>query len=572
VEAQAATAVALPVPRLAADDETRSWQPTQVLLDGRPAELRRSDAGELHAEVGSGRHELLLRGSVQGLSQVQLPLPLKPHAVSAALDGWQLSGVDDDGQPGDALQLIEQAAAAGSAATAASAQSLPPLLGITRTFHLGLDWRVDTLVRRYGSTATALVAPVPLLPGEAVTAAGVRVVDRNALASFAPGESVVQWSSRLPVAPQLQLVAPSGGDSFETWRFDIAPIWHAAPSGLPPVQRIDGGVSLPAYEPWPGESLKLQISRPAGAAGQTLTLQQARLAMQPGTRTTEYQLDLQIESSQGGQHRLALPQGFDPIGLTIDGASQPLRRDRNAVVLPLHPGSQSVALKLRQNEGLHSRLTTPAFDLGIPGANARLDVNLSDDRWVLFAGGPRLGPAVLFWGVLVVYFALAAALGRSRQTPLRGIHWALLFVGLSQISVAAAAVVVAWLFALALRGRIGPNLSRWRFNALQLALILLTAAALALLFSAVAQGLLGRPDMQIAGNGSHATSLHWYQDRFGPALPRAWVWSVSIWVYRLLMLLWALWLANALLGWLRWGWDRFASGGLWQRRPATVDA
>ncbi|MDE0855386.1 MAG: hypothetical protein OSA97_13290, partial [Nevskia sp.] len=84
-------------------------------------------------------------------------------------------------------------------------------------------------------------------------------------------------------------------------------------------------------------------------------------------------------------------------------------------------------------------------------------------------------------------------------------------------------------------------------------------------------GLLGQPEMQIAGNGSSGHSLHWYQDRFDPALPQAWVLSAPLWLYRLLMLLWALWLANALLGWLRWGWEQFSAGGLW-RQPAPKTA
>jgi hypothetical protein len=36
-------------------------------------------------------------------------------------------------------------------------------------------------------------------------------------------------------------------------------------------------------------------------------------------------------------------------------------------------------------------------------------------------------------------------------------------------------------------------------------------------------------------------------------------------VYRILMLLWALWLAHSLLKWLRWGWGCFSEGGLWRR-------
>jgi hypothetical protein len=92
----------------------------------------------------------------------------------------------------------------------------------------------------------------------------------------------------------------------------------------------------------------------------------------------------------------------------------------------------------------------------------------------------------------------------------------------------------------------------------------LTLVALIELFAAVQQGLLGSPDMQIAGNRSSANALNWYQDRSGVELPRAWVFSAPLVVYRLMMLAWALWLAFALVGWLRWGWQCFSRQGLWR--------
>ncbi len=93
----------------------------------------------------------------------------------------------------------------------------------------------------------------------------------------------------------------------------------------------------------------------------------------------------------------------------------------------------------------------------------------------------------------------------------------------------------------------------------------MSMVALPLLFLAAKQGLLGVPAMQIAGNGSTAYTLNWYQDRSGSLLPQAWVLSVPLLVYRLLMLAWALWLAFALLRWLRWGWTCFSTHGLWRK-------
>jgi len=71
--------------------------------------------------------------------------------------------------------------------------------------------------------------------------------------------------------------------------------------------------------------------------------------------------------------------------------------------------------------------------------------------------------------------------------------------------------------------------------------------------------------MQVAGNGSSDTLLRWEADRTFGALPQPWVFSLPLWVYRLAMLLWSLWLALRLLRWIPWGFECFTSGGAWRR-------
>jgi len=565
VDALAPTAVPLPVPTLAGGEQGGVWQPQRVLLDGADAALRRDTDGSLWVRLGTGRHELVLSGTVAGLSQLQLPLPLKPHRVSAQLQGWLLSGVDDQGEAAGAVQLLRQAGNSGNAVNGSAGQALPPLLVVTRNLHLGLDWQVETTVERLGVPYTAVNTDIPLLPGEAVTSAGVRTQNGAVQLSLAPGQTQAQWTSRLAPADSLSLRAPQRGDLVEVWRFDVAPIWHAGFSGIAPVHHQENSWWLPTFQPWPGEALELKLSRPQSLPGQTLTLDSAHLAQNPGQHASEEILELQLRSSQGGSYALPLPQGSTITGLMVNGQTQPPRIENSRLILSLQPGAQWLHIILRSDAGIATLLRTPPLDLGTAGANARIDVELPADRWILATGGPRLGPAVLFWGVLAVLFAIAAGLGRLRFAPLRGWHWALLFVGLSQVPVWAAAVVVGWFVALTARGRYGEQLSNGRFKIAQVALLLLTLLTLALLFQAVAAGLLGQPAMQIAGNGSHGHSLHWYQDRFDQALPQAWVFSAPLWLYRLLMLLWALWLANALLGWLRWGWQQFTAGGLWRQ-------
>ena len=209
-------------------------------------------------------------------------------------------------------------------------------------------------------------------------------------------------------------------------------------------------------------------------------------------------------------------------------------------------------------------------DLGVPSVNSATTLKLGQDRWSLLLGGPRLGPAVQFWGVLLVIVLIALGLGRTRITPLRTWHWLLLGIGLSQSPVWVGATVVGWLLLLGWRSRLSSNTGDSSFNLAQIGLALLTLLALNFLFSAIQQGLLGLPDMQIAGNGSSAYQLNWYQDRAAAQPPGVWLVSVPLMAYRLLMLAWALWLAFALLRWLRWGWGCYSAQGLWrkiERRP-----
>jgi hypothetical protein len=107
-------------------------------------------------------------------------------------------------------------------------------------------------------------------------------------------------------------------------------------------------------------------------------------------------------------------------------------------------------------------------------------------------------------------------------------------------------------------------LANWRFNIIQLSLGILTIVALMTLLGAIHQGLLGHPNMHIAGNGSDASYLRWYEDRTAGVLPQVWVLSLSMWIYRIAMLLWALWISFALIRWLRWGWECFSTNGLWK--------
>jgi hypothetical protein len=280
---------------------------------------------------------------------------------------------------------------------------------------------------------------------------------------------------------------------------------------------------------------------------------------------------VRLRSSRGGRHSIALPEGSSLQSVSVDGQLQPIRLEGHSVAVPIHPGAQTLEIAWREPRGFTDGLLyrTPAVDLGAPGVNAQISLVPSIGRWILVLGGTGMGPVVLFWSILVALAALAFGLSRLSLTPLRFHEWLLLGIGLTQVPIAAAAIVAVWLLALGWRSQRGTAVpGRW-FDLLQLMLVALSGAALLTLLFSIHRGLLGSPEMQIVGNGSTAYLLRWYQDRTTAMPAQSWLFSVPVLVYRLAMLAWALWLAQALLRWLRWGWQCFTTDELW--RPLRQD-
>jgi hypothetical protein len=562
IDASAPTAVPLPGSR-------DQWSPTQVLLDGKPApSLVRLADGVLWMEVLPGAHQVLLEGAMPDRESVQLPLPLKPHRVTVASEGWTVAGVHEDGLADDDLQLTRERTGDAGAGASLQPGTLPPFVRVERTLQVRLNWQVDTRVLRVTPPGAAVVLEVPLLAGESVTTADVRVVGGKALVNMGPQATSVTWHSVLDQKSPVTLAAPRSSDWVEVWRVDVGPIWHASFSGIPSVHtQSEGGPSVPEWHPWPGELVDVDLRRPEGVHGQTLTIDASEQRITPGLRATDVTLTLSIRSSRGAAHTVTLPPDAQLESLTINGASQPIRPEGRRVTVPLVPGAQSVALAWRQTPGVSSLFATPAVDLGAPSVNASTVLVVPGGRWLLLAGGPRVGPAVLFWSQILVLLAVSLLLGRNRWTPLRWWHWLLLAVGLSQVSVVSGAVFVGWLLALGWRARHGwDDKGALAFNARQLAFVAWTLTALGILGVSLYQGLLGSPEMQVQGNGSDASTLRWFVDRADARLPGAWMVSVPLLAYRGAMLGWALWSALALLGWLRWAWGAFTTGGGWKKR------
>ena len=557
LHAQVDTAVPLPLPR-------EGLIVRAVELDGQAAILFRDPAQSLWLRLPAGLHELTVTAAVpDAVATLQLPLPMAPGRVELDAEGWLVEGYVE-GRADRQLQLTRQRQ---TAAAPLQAGVMPPFVQVEREIVLDVDWQVQTRVRRLSQADSAAVIEIPLLPGERVTTPDIRVREGRVLLNLPPDRAEAVWDATLGRSDSLALKAAERDDFVEVWRLRAGSLWHVQSAGIPLVRRVDAeGQWSPEWRPWPGEQVALTIDRPQGAPGGTATIDRSQLRLSPGQRLSEATLEMTVRASRGADQTVTLPPGAVLTGVRINDVQQPIQQQDQKVVLPLTPGVQRIALVWRDELGIGARYETPAVDLGGPSVNGAVSVSLPRNRWVLLAGGPVMGPAVLFWGVLLVILAGAVVLARVGGTPLRVHQWFLLGVGLSQSHILAILLVVGWLLLLARRkGSVGREMGAFKFNLMQLALALLTLAAGAALLGAIEQGLLGPPDMQIAGNNSSAWQLNWYQDRVAGPLPTAWVVSAPMLLYRGLMLAWALWLALAVLKWLGWAWSCFSAGGLWRR-------
>lgn len=559
IDAQNRTAIPLP-------SHVQQWIPQSVHLNKKPPIGLMRINNTLWAVAPAGKHKLELSGTIRKQNSLQLPFPLKPHKLDVLATGWTVEGIHPDGNFDSLLQFKRVVTQDNNKTEILETGILPSFIQVERTLMLGLVWKIQTRVQRLSPSGSAIVLDIPLLSGESVVTKGVRVQDEKAKINLRSNQRELVWESFLDRTSTINLQHSQTSDWTEIWQVDISPIYHMEYQGIPVIHHKSGNHWHPTWHPWPGEKVSLQISRPTGIKGQTMTVEKSHLIMRPGHRTTSTTLKLLVKSSQGGQHSIKLPPNTKLQEVKINNKPHPLRLENNRLALPIIPGSQSFEIQWLESRGMTTHFTTSEIDLGVPSVNSSADIFLPANRWPLFIGGEQLmGPAVLFWSVLIVVFLAALGLSLTRVTPLRFYHWLLLGIGMSMSNLFTAFCVVGWLLALGFRKRC-DHLEENHFNLVQIGIVIMTFLGIGSLIVAISYGLLGHPDMNIIGNGSSSSLLRWYHDVSNAKLPQGWVLSIPMFIYRIAMLMWALWVSFWLISILKWGWQQFMSPQLWKKK------
>ena len=545
---------------------------SSISVDGSAVSGAYSDANQqLWLTLKPGVHLVKINARLASVDAVALLFPQVPRTVSVTAQGWEVAGVAAGKLLGNTLQLTRRQTGEHGGTASQNADRFAPYVRVVREFNLGLDWSMVTRVERIAPEHGGFTLEIPLLSGESVLTGGIDT-DGGARvpASFDTDATEFTWESALTPVDSFELSAPADKPWNEVWTFKVSPMWRATFGGTPAVLPATVQPNDWVYEYYPraGEHLRVSVSRPVAVAGNTLAIDAVEQSIRVGKRSSDSRLQFTYRSTQGNQHAIQLPPGARLTAVNVDGRAMPLRAEQGQLQLALMPGTHRVQVDWQSEEADGLVVRSPPVNLAVASSNVTTTLEVGQ-RWVLFAGGHGIGPAILYWGELAVFALLAIMLGRSRSTPLPTHQWLLLGLGLSTFSWSVMLLAVVWMMAMRWRERVSiEGLGRSTFNALQVLLIALTLIAVFGLITAIPYGLLASPDMRIAGAGQFMGNLSWFTDQAANQLPSAWVVSVSLWWYKAAMLAWALWLAFALTRWLPYAWRALNAGSLWSRRPA----
>jgi hypothetical protein len=542
-----------------------TWSPLTVKInDESDVPIVRRD-GYLWVVVDSGVHRVTVEGRLSDQADWEWTYLLAPKWVAIQAPGWKVNGIRPDGTPeGQILFSREQAAT--SDAAAYDRTQFQSIVRVDRYLEIGILSKLRTVVTKIGENRRAISLSIPLVPGERVLTANQDVSEGDIAVRMPAGDDSYTWDSELPSGATVVLSAAETDQWVEKWHLSTSPVWNVTLSGLQPIFDSQNTDLVPVWNPWPGETVTIDFRRPVAIAGDVITVQSVQHAVEIGDRRQNTMLTIELECSLATDFPIDVGQDAVVTNLTIDNQTMPVQRQDEFLVIPAKSGSQQVVVNWYVEQPLGVAADVGRVVLPTRASNVDTTMQVPESRWVLWATGPQRGPAVRFWTILIVALLVAVALSLLPKSPLRIWEWLLLAVGLTQVPVPAAMIVTAWLFLLAFRG--GDDAAKLKpvaFNSVQIAIVMMTVVSLFILIYVVSAGLLGSPDMFVLGNGSSQHFLRWFSPRSEAELPIAGMISISVWFYRLAMLIWALWLATSLIRWLAVGWQHFGNGGFWRQ-------
>ncbi len=534
--------------------DSADWHITSVTSDQTAVQGRIKYQGQTWLPLEQGIREVVLTGSLANRNSISVRFPIKPRHIIVQSENWQFAGLDGHLLSSNTLQMIATIQAESNEQSKTT--DIKPFVKVRRSITFDDQWYARTVVSREAPKQGVINVSIPLMAHEFPTEK-VQLDESGAvMVSLGPNDTEFQWSSRLDRVPELTLTATDSEQYIETWEVVSSPQWHVSIAGVPLVASEAMAYDVDdyfvhVYMPRPDETLTMQISRPQAVAGDVLSIDSINHVYTVGKRTTKAETKIIYRATQGGHFEVNLDPAALVKKVTFDGVESNLINEDGVVAVSFLPGQHNVSIEWHLNQELSAWHRTPSINLNNHYSNLNQTIKVPRDRWLLWGGSEGVGPAFLYWGELLVFAVLAFFLARIRYSPLKVWQWLVLGCAFGTFSWLAFSVVASWLFFVGWKQQFTGFESRAKSILLQWFSLFFTAATIGVLVATVAYGLLSYPDMGVAGQNASSSRLYWYLDSGQNLLPNITLLSVHLWWYKLLILLWSIWVSFAVLNWLK---------------------
>ena len=443
------------------------------------------------------------------------------------------------------------------------------LVHVERTFVLGREMTLTTHVRRMDQGTTSAVVIIPRLEEEhaqseqiEATAKGWRVV--------VPAGGVVSWTSMLPAHTQWSVGALPADTGVQVWSVVSAHGWHVDGQGAPESQPQNdpSGQQKRVWIPQADEKLQLTLARLPVQKADTQRVDNAHISSQFGPRQSEHELTLTITATQAGVRSIRLPDDLVLKNITRNSEPLSLTLDKNTLNVPVLSGPQTINITALGPPAPNMLVRAPSIDWGGPVSNATWTLNNSAPHWLLATGGQGYGPAIQLWPVLLVALVLGYALTRWRALNITPRQMVFLVLGFATFALPLLVALVAWRALLAARVNPSWPQHRLKFNLLQCVLALGTVVLTIVTMMWLSAGLWSAvPNMMVAGP-SGLPAMSWLlPDHAAGVVSGPWLFVVPLWVYQVLLFVWAVWFAQWLWTSLKNALAAWMVGGYWRVPP-----
>jgi hypothetical protein len=547
VSSKGASAVTLPGP-------LSIVEPTEVQVNGSATSaLRRTEDDYLLVRTPKGPSIIEVVGRLRESGAFVLQLPQLPLVMSIKTDFWFIEGLADNQVPAPSIRFIDKDSdkSAAQSAPSVSRIDLPSWVIQTKRITIGDQIQVQTDLVRLGSTSSAYPFSVRLLPGERVTTPGISVQNETASGLFPAGTDSVSFSSTVPYTGELKLQADANVSVSEIWEVRCAPIVHCLHSGLAPTSSNIQGENALRWQPFPGEEAKVQIQPLSGIAGDLITIDSVDHRVEWGYGSMEGTVSMSLRATQQKNLAITLPEGASLKSVLLDGAPTRTRSESGRLMLLLNPGTHNTQITYSLNTAIALLQRAPKILVDGASHNVTIQVAPGTERWLIWTDRSTWGPAIVFWSKLVSVVLLCVGLTYVGLLPVSYLGAVFLGTGLATLPLIAIAIPLVWLGLVRVLPesagiqRIAP---RWLIST---GFCILSLIALTLFYRIVQIGLVLQPPMLVAGNQSTSSLLRWFVDHASGQLPDPWILSLPMWCWRAFALVWATWLATAVIRWIR---------------------